>query len=191
MNIGMDFDGVFADTTKLKHKMAKELFGVEGIPDHRFKEKYLVQDGLMSREQYRELMGQVCANPEVGLDMEPIGDVDEVILKLQSEGHRLVVITSRDPHEVDVAKQWCERRGFQLEYVSIGYGNDKTESVSQMDVYIDDDIHKLEPLVELSTKLYLFHQGHNADQELPRGVERVHSWKEFLEKVNELQSESK
>lgn len=191
MNIGLDFDGVFADTTELKHTQAKRMFGLEGIPSNRFKESYVVEDGRMTREQYRELMGQVCANPEVGLDMEPIGEVGEVVPELRSKGHRLVVITSRSPEEVAVAKQWCERRGFDLEYISVGYGKDKKEACEGIEIYMDDDVHKLEPLVGLVPHLFLFHQGHNADHDLPHGVQRVHSWKEFLDAVNTLSENPK
>lgn len=186
MNIGMDFDGVFADTTKLKHTMAKQMFGIEGIPDHRFKESYVVEDGTMTREQYRELMTEVCANPEVGLQMDSIGDVDEVIPRLKKEGHRLVVITSRSPEEVAVAREWCVRRGFDLEYISVGYGKDKKEACAGMDIYIDDDVHKLEPLVGIVPYLFLFHQKHNEEHDLPEGTLRVYSWKEFLHAVEGL-----
>ncbi len=184
--IGLDFDGVMGSTIKLKHRMAKELYGVEGISDNRFKEGFVVDAGLMTKQQYRAMMNIVCGDRSVGLAMEPITGVDIYVPQLKKEGHRLIVITSREGSELDVVKEWCELRNFDLEYRSVGYGKDKKAAAADVSVYIDDDVSKLIPLIGSVPHLFLFTQEHNADTEVPESIVRVHTWESFYTSIQQL-----
>src|SRR3989338_2031012 len=114
-----------ADIIRLKHQMAKKLYGVEGIRDERFKEGMVLEDGFMDHDQYRRLMNLVCGDMQVGLKMEAVDGLEKYLPIFEKRGHQIVVITSREGPELDVARKWCEDRGFDLDYISVGYGNGK------------------------------------------------------------------
>lgn len=183
MNLGIDFDGVMADTTHLKHREAKRLYGVEGIPSHMFKERPVVEAGYMSREQYRALMNTVCGDREIGLEAQEIDGAQGTLKKLKGEGHRLVIITSREGDEFEVVKDWCGQRDLEMEFISVGYGKDKVEAARGIDVYVDDDVSKLVPLIGVVPHLYLFTQLHNKEMEIPEGITRVEGWDQFEQAV--------
>jgi len=186
MKIGIDFDDVIASTIHLKHWMAKEMFGVEGIPSHRFKESMVVEEGLMTKKQYRELMGKVCGEREIGLQASPVEEADIYINKLKNDNHHLVVITSREGPEFAVAREWCETKGYDMKYVSVGYGKDKKKATEGFDIYVDDDITKLLPLIGQVANLFLFSREHNIEVEIPAGVIRVNNWSELYTKIKNL-----
>jgi len=174
-SIGVDFDGVLADTTALKQEQALQLFGVKLLA-HECKEQIVVKKNLMSREQYRAVMERVCAHPEIGLRMQMIEGGVEYLRKLIQTTETIRVITARSGQELEVARIWCMNNGLNLDFVSVGYGGSKVTAADGLDVYIDDDVSKLLPLVGLVPRLYLFHQSYNADIDLPLEIKRVFSW---------------
>ncbi|TAK04866.1 hypothetical protein EPO33_02615 [Patescibacteria group bacterium] len=179
LNIGLDFDGVIADTSALKREHARALFGVE-LPADRLKEQMVTADGLMTRDQYRALMRAVCATRDLGLRMAPLPGMDEALRALVASGHDCKIITARCEEEVAVAREWCLSRALpDLPFVSVGYGMPKTEAARGLDAYIDDDLQKLLPLVGAVPHLFLFTQPHNAGDAVPPGIRRVASWYEF------------
>jgi len=184
MKIGLDFDGVIANTYQLKKKLAKEWHGLD-IEEEEFKENTVVGQGLMTHEQYRKLMNTICGNPEFGLYMDEIKDALDIISKWHSRGNELKIITSREYDEERVAQEWCRLKGLDIKIISVGYGKCKSDACRGLDVYVDDDLSKLKPLREIVKNLFLFSQAHNLKYETEEGIIRTGSFAE-LEKAIEL-----
>lgn len=184
MHIGLDFDGVIADTFPLKAKYAKELFGVDLDPAYS-KEWHVVEKGLLTKEQYRSLAEFVCKT-ETGLEMPPVEDALETLKKLLEEGHTFKVITSRDEEEAAIAKKWCGIQGLSIPIHSVGYGISKAEAVADVVCYIDDDYEKLLPLKEVGPTLFLLTAPHNTETSLDTFVTRADSWNAFYEHIQKL-----
>ncbi|TAL19585.1 hypothetical protein EPN90_03045 [Patescibacteria group bacterium] len=176
--IGIDFDGVIADTSSLKQEQARLLYGVS-IPPHQFKEQLVTGMGILTQPQYRALMRRVCGTREVGLRMAPLPGAVPSLRRLLDGGHRCTVITSREAEELAIASEWCAARGLAPEFVSVGYAKPKVEVARGLDVYIDDDLQKLLPLVGNTPNLFLFHQSYNAHEAEPPEIRRVSSWAEL------------
>lgn len=186
LNIGVDFDGVIVNTIKLKHKLAKQMYGIEGIENARFKEYMVVEDGHMTREQYRKLMNIVCGDLKFGLEMEDIEYAIKYISLLRNLGHKVISITSRENNEVKIAQKWCEARKLDIDIISTGYNKDKKDVARGLDIYIDDDLPKLIPLTDIVPNLFLLSQEHNLNHNVPKGIVRVSSWFEFYKKLQAL-----
>jgi uncharacterized HAD superfamily protein len=179
MRIGLDFDGVIADTSSLKQEQAKLRYGVD-IPTEIFKEKLVVGRGILTLEQYRSLMRSVCGTREIGLRMAPIGNSVDSLKSLQREGHDLLIITSREDSELEVARDWLAERGISIDFLSVGYGKDKVSAAEGLGAYIDDDLNKLLPLLNRVPRLFLLNRDYNATDEAPSGIARIDGWDEFL-----------
>ena len=186
MKIGLDFDGVISDCGKLKSEGARRIYRVEILPE-RFKTELVVGAGILTLEQYRHLQKQIYENPDIGFAMLPVDGVFEFIPKLRQDNHNLVIITSRNEASCVIAKEWMRRQNISLELISVGGGSSKSDACRGLDVYIDDDLDKLEPLVGVVPNRYLFSWGYNKEIEVPENVaKRVESWSQFYREVSRL-----
>ena len=186
MKIGLDFDGVISDCGRLKSDGARILYGVD-IPPERFKTELVVGAGILTLEQYRHLQKQIYENSEIGLSMLPVDGIFEFIPRLQQENHDLVIVTSRNEGSCDIVREWMKRQNLSLKLIGIGGGTKKTEACRGLDVYIDDDLDKLEPLVDFVPHRYLFSWGYNQHIQVPQSVaKRIESWQHFYEEMVSL-----
>ena len=185
MRIGLDFDGVISDCGILKSEGAKKLYGID-IPPERFKKELVIDTGILTAKQYRYLQKQIYSTREIGLTMLPVKGVLEFVPLLQQEGHKLRIVTSRGKPESEIAREWMELRGLDVSLVGVGTGS-KADACQDLEVYIDDDLDKLESLVGVVPHMYLFSWGYNHHINVPKGVaERVKSWEDFYNKISSL-----
>ncbi len=185
MKIGLDFDGVISDCGKLKSDGAKKLYGVD-IPPAKFKKGIVVGEKHLTMEQYRELQKIIYGTREIGFLMEPVDGVLQYLPKLVADGYIVLVITSRGEVELEIAKEWSVRQGLQLNFVGVGYGNSKANAATGLDLYVDDDLDKLEPLVGVVPHRFLFSWGYNAHVDVGTVAKRVASWEELYHIIQTL-----
>jgi len=178
MKIGLDFDGVISDCGKLKSDGAKKLYGVD-IPSAKFKKEIVVGENHLTAEQYRELQRIIYGTREIGLLMKPVDGVLRYLPRLISDGHIILVITSRGAAEQEIDKEWSVRRGLKLDFVSVGYGESKAKAAVGFDIFVDDDLDKLEPLVGVVSRRFLFSWGYNVHVNVCSVAERVVSWEKL------------
>lgn len=186
MKIGLDFDGVVTDCGQLKSDGAKRLYGVD-IPSERFKTELVVGEGILTLEQYRELQAQIYGTRELGLLMKPVNGMLEFVSKLQKDGYDLSIVTSRGEKESEIAKEWMLDYGLSLPLIAVGGGSSKADACNGLEVYVDDDLDKLEPLVGVVPHRFLFSWGYNEHIHVPESVaSRVNSWRDFYDKISKL-----
>ncbi len=185
MKIGLDFDGVISDCGKLKSDAAKKLHGLD-IPPEKFKKEIVIGEGHLTADQYRDLQKIIYGTREVGFLMEPVTGMLESIPQLLALGHTLLIVTSRGEVELEIAKEWSINQGLALEFVGVGYGVSKAAACTGLDVYIDDDLDKLEPLVRIVPYRFLFSWGYNSHIDEGLVAKRVSSWKEFQKTIESL-----
>ncbi len=178
MNIGLDFDGVIADSSHIKVDLAKKLFDVSISPDDFKREIAVEKKCLLSLEQYRFIQKEVYGSEQVGLDMRPVKNALHFISML-SEFHNIVIITSRSEEHLRVAQKWSKRCGIDLPFIGVGHGVSKQEACkqSEVEVYVDDDLDKL---VEVgSTVPYKFLYGwpyNKHEKPSQQNVCRISNW---------------
>ncbi len=182
LHIGLDFDGVLSDCGKLKSEAAKRFFGVD-IPSEKFKKELVVGTGLLTLEQYRELQQIVYATREVGLKAEPVEGMLIHLPRLLEEGHRVRIVTSRSGPQLEIAQEWALKRGLIVDFIGMGYGKSKAGAAAGMDLYVDDDLDKLEPLVGVVPHRYLFSWGYNRHLDETGVASRVASWQELYDRI--------
>ena len=187
MKIGLDFDGVISNCGKLKAETAKRLYGVD-IPIGRFRKELIVKDGIITLEQYRNIQAQIYGTLESGLLMEPVPGVLEFLPRLQQEGHDLRIITARKENELYIAKEWMGLKGIDsIPATAVGNRVPKTEACRGLDVYIDDLLKKLKPLIGTVPHLFLFSWAYNKDIAEGDVAKRVESWAHFYEEIRRLE----
>lgn len=176
MKIGLDFDGVFSNCGKLLSEGAKRTYGID-IPPSKFKKEIVIGEGHLTAGEYRELQKIVYGTPEVGLLMSPVDNVLRYVPRLLSEGHTILVVTSRSEEGLEIAKKWSINYGLPLDFIGVGHGNSKAGAATGLDLFVDDDLDKLKQLVGVVPHRFLFSWGYNAHIEIGSIAKRVASWK--------------
>jgi uncharacterized HAD superfamily protein len=183
--IGLDFDGVISDCGALKTEGARRLYGLS-IPSEKFKTEILLGEKLLTLEQYRNIQKQIYGTMEYGLLMQKVEGVSEYTKKLIDEGYNLNIVTSRGAKEAEVAREWMKIQGLNIPLSAIGGDIKKTDACRGLDVYIDDDLDKLEPLIGVVPYRFLFSWGYNSQVDSGSIAKRVNSWQDFYEEVKAL-----
>ncbi|OGN03968.1 MAG: hypothetical protein A2831_00160 [Candidatus Yanofskybacteria bacterium RIFCSPHIGHO2_01_FULL_44_17] len=185
MKIGLDFDGIISNCGKLKSDGAKKLYDVD-IPPVKFKKEIVVGEKHLTMEQYHELQKIIYGTREIGFLMEPVDGVLHFLPRLVADGHIVLVVTSRGEIELGIAKEWSIQKGLQLDFIGVGHGKSKANAANGLDFYVDDDLDKLEPLVDIVPHRFLFSWGYNAHVDVGAIAKRVASWEELYRTIQLL-----
>lgn len=183
MKIGIDFDDVLAHSHLLKPMVARALFGLNIQPDS-FQKDLILSRGLLTEEQYRIVGKEVFSGK---YPITPVPDALVYIPVLIREGHLVRVITSRssDQENLKPAKDWLKQHGLDLSVTGVGYGSSKAKACQGLDMFVDDDLEKLESVVGVVPHLLLFSWPHKTFA-VPKGVTQVRSWVEVYQYVNRV-----
>ncbi len=187
MKIGLDFDGVVADSQALKAIEAERRYGVK-IPPTLCKKAPVVANGWLTADQYRQLQLDVSGIREICLQMRPVKRASAFLEKLAADGHDLVIISSRSGAEIANAREWLARQKIGISIVGVGYGNSKESAVRGLDIFIDDDLPKLADLAGIVPNLFLFSWPYNLNERETGIARRVFSWREFYLAVKKISS---
>jgi len=183
LNLGFDFDGVLANSHPLKAVVAKEKFGVD-IPPELFRRERVIAQGLLTREQYFDVGIEAMGGKH------EIPPVEKAIPYMKSlmEIHSVRIVTSRTGGMLDVASSWLYGHGItDVNIQGTGYGLSKTSACEGLDLYVDDDLEKLLPLIGIVPHLLFFSWPWNM-HEKDSQVIRVVSWREILEYIERIKS---
>ncbi len=187
LKIGLDFDGVISDCGKLKSDAARKLYGLD-IPADKFKKEIVIGEGHLTADEYRSLQKIIYGTREVGFLMEPVAGALHFVSQLLDLGHAITIVTSREETELEIAKEWSVAQGLSLNFIGVGYGVSKANACTGLDIYIDDDLDKLEPLIDIVPHRFLFSWGYNSHIDTGTVARRIGSWEEFFRTVTSIKN---
>jgi uncharacterized HAD superfamily protein len=118
--------------------------------------------------------------------MEPVEGVLHFLPKLIGQGHTIRIVTSRDNQSLEIAREWTRKKGLKLNFVGLGYGVSKAGATDGFDVFIDDDLDKLETLVGIVPYRFLFSWSYNAHIEAGHIARRINSWEEIYHTIQAI-----
>lgn len=182
--IGLDFDGVIADSGALKVEATQQMFGVV-VDEGDFKKEILIGKNILTPEQYKEVQIFVYGDMVTGLRMKELESASESIRELQKTC-AVQIVTSRSGHFADVARAWLTNQSLKIPLTETTYGESKKDGAEGCDVFVDDDLDKLEELIGHVPNLFLFSWPYNKDAVLPPEIIRVENWKDLMQKISDL-----
>lgn len=172
--LGLDLDGVIADRRTLKSSVCMELFQKEIPP--RYCGKLDLLRSYLTLEEYKQMSRKVYLDQGYVLSMRPIPYAVETIAQI-NRLFDICIVTSCSVDEVVFVHDWLKKYGISIDIVAVG-GRDKRETTQGMDIFVDDDIDKLQ-MIDVPRKI-LFSGEHNMhDNTRDSGLSRVHSWEEL------------
>ncbi len=186
IGIGLDFSGVIVDCGKAKSKLAMHLYR-QDIPRGIFKRKTILDNRLLTPEQLHDLQHRLYDTREAGYRLKAVTGIYKYLAILQREGHRLKVITSRKEFSLEIAREWMELNCINLPIVGVGPESSKADACKGLDIFVDDDLHRLEELVDIVPNRFLFTWDYNRHIRLEDGiVKRAYSWKDLYSKISDI-----
>ena len=170
LRIGIDIDGVLADTHTILMDLASKHIPI----DDQDRAKYGVEDtkhgskGLRNRV-FKEIYEQgLIANVPV------IAGAIEKVNELYDAGNEIYIVTARRKNWEDQTKEWLSKNGVKYHKLIMGAGGKGDVAKEEnIDIFIDDSPDNIENLSGNGVKAYIFDQPWNKDSTAPR----ITDWK--------------
>lgn len=183
MRVGIDFDGVISNLCDLKARGARKLFGIT-IPEEIMHKHIILRKGLLTEKQYDELQ-HFIAKTEFGHTMRPVIGMQPSIKKLLREGYDIHVVTSRDGRALEIAREWLVKKELPINIIGVPRGESKVAVAKKhkIDIFVDDDLYKLEPLCGTVSHRLLFSWPYNDHVQESSFIKRVRTWQELYREI--------
>ncbi len=182
MNIGLDIDDTMTNSSELITEYAKKYFNSDDMN--------LINSILNAKKIEGKLLDFYYEYlPEMMSIYKLKDNVKEVIDRLRSKGHKIIVITARgytvQVGIAEITKEYFKRHQIVVDDI-IFRSVDKTEPCikNNINIMIDDSISVLEKLKENNIKPLLFNSVTNKD--FNTNIDRVNNWLELEEYLDKL-----
>ncbi len=190
MRISVDFDGVIADASAFKVKLAKKKFDLTLRPEQT---TGAFMRRLISNEEYDEFRREV--NGIYTLQTKIVPGCKKALGLLMIEGHKIIILTARFAHEQGFAKKFLEVNNIPYNhflFVAEGKKRTKKEVINKLKIgaMIDDYYDNLTNLSGSGIGIYLFDQPWNRKNKIDKSdIIRVFGWTDVLDRIRALSAE--
>lgn len=197
LRIGIDFDNTTVKIGQLKADFAWKFFH-KNIAPAMFRRKLVVNAlKILTDKEYQRIREAVYKNIQAAYQLEDVDGALHFLRALIKEGHFVTVITSRQGFALKIVKAYLARHKLAINYVGVGYGKTKANAAKKLklDVFMDDDSHKLERLVGVVPYLFLHDWVYNRNIRVDSAViervgdEHTCAWEKFYERIHEIEKE--
>lgn len=183
MYLGFDFDGVIANCALLKQKYIKKIFNLEVALEECTRKK-VTSLGITS-EQYDKLLSCIY-DTDVAYEIEEIDGAIETLKRLQKERHHVKIVTSRFfQFSGTMVTQWLGKRELNIPLICTNK-TPKGPYCRGLDLFVDDEIEKLELIQPTVDNLFLFSTPYNTEDKGNRIIKRVNNWQELYAEIQKL-----
>jgi uncharacterized HAD superfamily protein len=158
MIIGIDFDGVIADTPILKIAYVNEHFNKNINIKDSSKEKLSKIIGI---KNYKDMITNTYISADM-LKVPPVKDSLECIKRL-SKKNKILIVTSRNDKEVIVAKRWLKKHKVNYNLLINTSEKNKSDVCKRynIDVLIEDEPKKLDEITLPNMRKILLKRAYN------------------------------
>jgi hypothetical protein len=185
--VGVDFDGVLADTNAKKVQWIKDHLGKD-VGRWQCNRSECVRSGVMTEVEYNRMAHHVYSKEETAR-IDPVEGACEAVVML-SEVCGIVVVTARQDTELDVVRSWLVDNGLEGRVSAVisvcgnGHGSDGGKTALceglGLGVLIDDDERHLTPGKQVRVCHFVLDKAGGSKRV---GVELCKSWKQVLQLV--------
>lgn len=162
MTIAVDVDGVLAEQVPPVLESVREEYGVETVKED---VRTWAEDIPDSDSNVKIEIETRLEQPEFVRSMPPVEGAVDVMRRLASDGHRLVVATARDEVATEATEEWLDHHGIPFD--EIRHVENGEKQTLGADVLIDDYPGNVPSFVESGGVGILFEQPWNRDFDDP------------------------
>jgi len=184
VKIGVDFDGVIANTGELQKHITKELFGKNISPSCHYSTS--VRERNLTKDEARIVFNETYQNQKYLSTLKEQPNAKKTLMNLVNSGIPLEIITSREEKEFDFAQKWLKQNGIYIPMKSISNEKDKIKACNGLDIYVEDIPYQIDLLKKIVPRIVLFNSYDNKESVLTKeerkqveGIERISDWNQF------------
>ena len=185
MNIGVDIDGVIANTLPLLVKELNNFFGEE----FKSEEIYNYDIGKVYNKNQKELASFIKTREDIlATEPEPVPGAIEYVNKLKANS-RLFIISARTEKLQHQTEEWLLRYGFQWDELILLGSHEKAETCHKLKInyFIEDSLYNAQQISSIGVHVFLMDAPYNQGR-LPRLVCRCHTWQEVYNLISNRSS---
>jgi len=176
--IGLDFDGLIANTYKAKQKYAYDKYGMELTPQQCRREK---ATKILGSVRYQKMIREIYGT-RLTLELEPMpGSISAI--QGMDELADCYIVTARYKKELKWLRIWLDKYVLPIHGIVHTAEQSKCEAVTNLglDWFFDDSIRNLRELDRKSLKLGLYDPyGLDAGMQIPEFIARVSKWDDIV-----------
>lgn len=183
LRIGLDIDGVVADSFPVFLRKMNEFFGKDlaTIDNYNMAELYGVDWETMSKF-FDDHIEYLYSEPL------PMPGALQGITKLLDKGHEIVYVTARNPGiEEEVTLKWMNEKSIPFDKIVFMGNACKTTAVKEYDlnVFVEDHSGNALKIFDYGIDVFLFDAPYNKIK-LPQGITRCYNWSELTKEITLL-----
>ena len=189
MNIGIDLDDTINDLHKILVVKAME-FNKKNNIDFIVNPNEWDWDKACGWNDQNGIDFFIENGEELCLEAPIKQHVTEIINRLYSEGHRIIIITSRSKKELKdpykTSKIWLDKNGIKYHELIVEAKEKATLCVNKkIEVFIDDLPWYCEEVANKHIKVLMFDSPYNQKE---TRFKRVYSWKDVYNEINKIKT---
>jgi len=187
MNIGIDIDDTINDLHGILLEKGKKFNERENVKyeikeDEWHWDKAFGWDDNMTNKFLSENIKGAYLNAGIK------ENAAEVINKLQTEGNKIVIITSRGaehlPNAYEISEAWLKEKNVHYDKLIVGCVEKGMACIeNNIDVFIDDHVSFCERVSKTNTKVLMFNSPYNQNE---KKYTRVYSWEEVYKEIKNI-----
>lgn len=184
MNIGIDIDDTITCTYETILPMIAVKYGMNLEKLFSTKPNYAMLRGTLP--DYQDF---VCSNYPVMAKIVPLKEgVIEVLNKLRSQGHKIILISARNQRDYsnpyDLSYSYLKRMGVPFDKLVVGSKDKAKECILEnIDLFIDDNTKNCKAVLKRGIPTLQFDAIFTDNNSK---LTRVYSWNEVYNKVQEM-----
>jgi len=197
--IGLDFHGpcmLEYRVALLKSDLAWKFWRIYIAPEE-FLKGYLIDRGLLSRERFEKLRTLVYEDWHYVSTIPHTPGLKKSVEMLLRCGHQVVIITTASGKAGEMVDRWLRWQKLPaLPRISCPTGKaNLLKSLGQqgfvnhlgepsgLDIYIDNQLRILDPLVGTGPKLFFFKEQFDNPHQINKSIQVVHNWRELRTEI--------
>jgi len=170
LRIGIDIDGVLADTHSVLMDLASEHVPI----DEEDRQKYGVQETKHGSDGLRNQVFEEIFEKGLIAEAPIIPGAAEKVNELYDAGNEIYIITARKKNWEEQTKEWLKKNGIKYHKLIMGAGKKGDVAKEEgIDVFIEDSSDNIENLEGNGIRAFVFSQPWNQDSH----ATRIEQWK--------------
>ena len=182
MKLGFDIDGVISDFVGSFVKVVKKHHGLTLTEADIYCHDLNLVLGI-SKQEMNELIRETLLS-----DLELMPKARRTLMRLESEGHQILILTARFKDLIDVTKTWLKNKGIPYsQLIQLNQGEKYLAEV-ELDLIVEDN---LEDALEWSQKIdniLVYDHPWNQTLNVKGLIKRVHGWNEIFKEIQLLET---
>lgn len=180
MNLGFDIDGVISDFVRSFVKVVKEHYGLTVTEANIYCHDLNLVLGISKRDTVK-LIRETLLD-----DLVLISGAKKTLVKLESEGHQIFVLTARPNDLGDVTKSWLKKKGIPYSRLIQLNEGEKYLAEVDLDLIVEDNLEDAIGWSQKVKNVLVYDHPWNQSLNIKGLVKRVYSWNDIYREIQQL-----